>query len=66
MNERTFTHTELLILDAKEKFDTWMLANAPMTREQELVQWRGFLARWHSDLRALSWQHFEVRGKEAI
>lgn len=59
MSERQFTHTELLILDAKEKFDAHMLAQPPMSLEQRLIQWRGFLARWHTDLRSLSWQRFE-------
>ncbi len=57
---RDFTHTEQLILTAKDKFDSYMLAQEPMTREEKLIQWRGFLARWEHDLKALSWRRFEA------
>lgn len=59
MPDRTFSYTEERILDAKDKFDVWMLAQPPMSREELLTQWRGFLARWHSDLKALSWLTFK-------
>lgn len=56
---REFTYTEQRVLEAKERFDARMLKAEPMTREEKLVQWHGFLARWHSDLLAIGWRRFE-------
>ena len=57
---RQVSFTEQRILDAKEKFDAWMLTQPPMTLEERLIQRRGFLARWHADLITIGWRRYEV------
>jgi hypothetical protein len=56
---REFSFTEQRISEAKDKFDAYLLSQPPMTQEQRLIHWRGFLARWHDDLVAIGWRRYE-------